>query len=210
MLDDSIDRLERRLSTRIDSDRAWDYFNADTNSAVISRYTRIYIEGSQSSGQPARTAEMVSRTVGSLLSLRRRRSLSANTMRGVALGLLIACVTSLNVTISIVMRLGDSIAGIATTFTENSNVDLAQFGAQIALPIMDDASGVSENIRLFKIIVSILILFQVWAVSIISNRLRGGGMTTALGQSIQLLWIAGITSYVTSLILESAAALFNV
>ena len=210
MLDDSIDRLERRLSTRIDSDRAWDYFNADTNSAVISRYTRIYIEGSQSSGQPARTAEMVSRTVGSLLSLRRRRSLSANTMRGVALGLLIACVTSLNVTISIVMRLGDSIAGIATTFTENSNVDLAQFGAQIALPIMDDASGVQENIRLFKIIVSILILFQVWAVSIISNRLRGGGMTTALGQSIQLLWVAGITSYITSLILESAAALFNV
>ena len=210
MLDDSIDRLERRLSTRIDSDRAWDYFNADTNSAVISRYTRIYIEGSQSSGQPARTAEMVSRTVGSLLSLRRRRSLSANTMRGVALGLLIACVTSLNVTISIVMRLGDSIAGIATTFTENSNVDLAQFGAQIALPIMDDASGVEENIRLFKIIVSILILFQVWAVSIISNRLRGGGMTTALGQSIQLLWVAGITSYITSLILESAAALFNV
>jgi len=210
MLDDSIDRLERRLSTRIDSDRAWDYFNADTNSAVISRYTRIYIEGSQSSGQPARTAEMVSRTVGSLLSLRRRRSLSANTMRGVALGLLIACVTSLNVTISIVMRLGDSIAGIATTFTENSNVDLAQFGAQIALPIMDDASGVQENIRLFKIIVSILILFQVWAVSIISNRLRGGGMTTALGQSIQLLWVAGIASYITSLILESAAALFNV
>ena len=210
MLDDSIDRLERRLSTRIDSDRAWDYFNADTNSAVISRYTRIYIEGSQSSGQPARTAEMVSRTVGSLLSLRRRRSLSANTMRGVALGLLIACVTSLNVTISIVMRLGDSIAGIATTFTENSNVDLAQFGAQIALPIMVDAAGVEENIRLLKIIVSILILFQVWAVSIISNRLRGGGMTTALGQSIQLLWIAGITSYITSLILESAAALFNV
>ena len=210
MLDDSIDRLERRLSTRIDSDRAWDYFNADTNSAVISRYTRIYIEGSQSSGQPAETAEMVSRTVGSLLSLRRRRSLSANTMRGVALGLLIACVTSLNVTISIVMRLGDSIAGIATTFTENSNVDLAQFGAQIALPIMDDASGVSENIRLFKIIVSILILFQVWAVSVISNRLRGGGATTAMGQSIQLLWIAGITSYVTSLILESASALFNV
>ena len=36
MLDNSIDRLEKRLSTRIDSDRAWDYFTADTNSAVIS------------------------------------------------------------------------------------------------------------------------------------------------------------------------------
>ena len=173
MLDRSIDRLEKRLSTRIDSDRAWDYFNADTNSAVISRYTRIYIEGSQSSGKPADTAEMVSRSVGSLLSLRRRRALSANTMRGVALGLLIASVTSLNVTIAIVLKLGDSIAGVAENFTNTDVSALAEFGAGLALPVMEDASGVGENIRMFKIIVSILILFQVIAVSIISNRLRG-------------------------------------
>ena len=210
MLDRSIDRLERRLSTRIDSDRAWDYFNADTNSAVISRYTRIYIEGSQSSGKPAATAEMVSRSVGSLLSLRRRRALSANTMRGVALGLLIASVTSLNVTIAIVLKLGDSIAGVASNFTNTDVSALSEFGAGLALPVMEDASGVGENIRMFKIIVSILILFQVAAVSIISNRLRGGARTTALGQAIQLLWIAGITSYITSRILEAASAVFGV
>ena len=210
MLDRSIDRLERRLSTRIDSDRAWDYFNADTNSAVISRYTRIYIEGSQSSGKPADTAEMVSRSVGSLLSLRRRRALSADTMRGVALGLLIASVTSLNVTIAIVLKLGDSIAGVASNFTDTDVSALSEFGAGLALPVMEDASGVGENIRMFKIIVSILILFQVAAVSIISNRLRGGARTTALGQAIQLLWIAGITSYITSRILEAASAVFGV
>ena len=210
MLDRSIDRLEKRLSTRIDSDRAWDYFNADTNSAVISRYTRIYIEGSQSSGKPADTAEMVSRSVGSLLSLRRRRSLSANTMRGVALGLLIASVTSLNVTIAIVLKLGDSIAGVAENFTNTDVSALAEFGAGLALPVMEDASGVGENIRMFKIIVSILILFQVIAVSIISNRLRGGIWTTAMGQGIQLLWVAGITSYITSLVLEAASAVFGV
>jgi flagellar protein FlaJ len=210
MLDRSIDRLEKRLSTRIDSDRAWDYFNADTNSAVISRYTRIYIEGSQSSGKPADTAEMVSRSVGSLLSLRRRRALSANTMRGVALGLLIASVTSLNVTIAIVLKLGDSIAGVAENFTNTDVSALAEFGAGLALPVMEDASGVGENIRMFKIIVSILILFQVIAVSIISNRLRGGIWTTAMGQGIQLLWVAGITSYITSLVLEAASAVFGV
>lgn len=210
MLDRSIDRLEKRLSTRIDSDRAWDYFNADTNSAVISRYTRIYIEGSQSSGKPAATAEMVSRSVGSLLSLRRRRSLSADTMRGVALGLLIASVTSLNVTIAIVLKLGDSIAGVAENFTDTDVSALAEFGAGLALPVMEDASGVGDNIRMFKVIVSILILFQVIAVSIISNRLRGGIWTTAMGQGIQLLWVAGITSYITSLVLEAASAVFGV
>ena len=210
MLDDSIDRLEKRLSTRIDSDRAWDYFNADTNSSVISRYMRIYIEGSQSSGKPAETAEMVSRSVGSLLSLRRRRALSANTMWGVAIGLLIASVTSLNVTIAIVLQLGDAIAGVASGLTDTDVSALSDFGGGVALPVMEDASSVGENIRMFKIVVSILILIQVFAVSIIATRLRGGGMTSALGQSINLLWIAGLTSLFTALILDSASAIFSV
>ena len=210
MLDDSIDRLEKRLSTRIDSDRAWDYFNADTNSSVISRYMRIYIEGSQSSGKPAETAEMVSRSVGSLLSLRRRRALSANTMWGVAIGLLIASVTSLNVTIAIVLQLGDAIAGVASGLTDTDVSALSDFGGGVALPVMEDASSVGENIRMFKIVVSILILIQVLAVSIIATRLRGGGMTSALGQSINLLWIAGLTSLFTALILDSASAIFSV
>jgi flagellar protein FlaJ len=210
MLDYSIDRLERRLSTRIDSDRAWDYFNADTNSAVISRYTRIYIEGSQSSGKPAATAEMVSRSVGNLLSLRRRRSLSASTMWGVALGLLIASVTSLNVTISIVLQLGEAIAGVATGLTETDVGALQDFGSGIALPVMEDASSVDDNIRMFKVIVSLLVLGQIIAVSAIATRLRGGGKTSAAGQAIQLLWIAGITSWITAVLLDGASSVFGV
>ena len=210
MLDGSIDRLEKRLSTRIDSDRAWDYFNADTNSSVISRYMRIYIEGSQSSGRPAETAEMVSRSVGSLLSLRRRRALSANTMWGVAIGLLIASVTSLNVTISIVLQLGDAIAGVASGLADTDVSALSDFGGGVALPVMEDSSSVGENIRMFKIVISILILIQVAAVSFIATRLRGGGTTSALGQMVSLLWIAGITSLVTALILDAASSIFSV
>lgn len=209
-LDSSIDRLEKRLSTRIDSDRAWDYFNADTNSSVISRYMRIYIEGSQSSGKPAETAEMVSRSVGSLLGLRRRRGLSASTMWGVAIGLLIASVTSLNVTISIVLQLGDAIAGVASGLVDTDVSALSDFGGGVALPVMEDASSVGENIRMFKIVVSVLILIQVLAVSLIATRLRGGGFTSALGQSISFLWIAGLTSLLTALILDGASSIFSV
>ena len=209
-LDSSIDRLEKRLSTRIDSDRAWDYFNADTNSSVISRYMRIYIEGSQSSGRPAETAEMVSRSVGSLLSLRRRRGLSASTMWGVAIGLLIASVTSLNVTISIVLQLGDAIAGVASGLVDTDVSALSDFGGGVALPVMEDSSSVGENIRMFKIVVSILILIQVAAVSLIATRLRGGGFTSALGQSISFLWIAGLTSLLTAVILDAASSIFSV
>ncbi len=210
MLDNSIDRLEKRLSTRIDSDRAWDYFTADTNSAVISRYTRIYIEGAQSSGKPAETAEMVSRSVGNLLSLRNRRALSANTMWGVALGLLISSVASLNVTTAIVLQLGEAIAGVATGLTDTDVSTLAEFGGGVALPVMEDASSVEDNIRMFKIMVSLLILMQVVAVSSIATRLRGGTRTSAVGQMIQLTWIAGLASLVTALVLEGASSIFSV
>ena len=210
MLDNSIDRLEKRLSTRIDSDRAWDYFTADTNSAVISRYTRIYLEGAQSSGKPAETAEMVSRSVGNLLSLRNRRSLSANTMWGVALGLLISSVASLNVTTSIVLQLGEAIAGVASGLTDTDVGALSEFGGGVALPVMEDASSVDDNIRMFKLIISLLILMQVVAVSSIATRLRGGTRTSAIGQMIQLTWIAGLASFVTAIVLEGASSIFSV
>ena len=209
MLDNSIDRLEKRLSTRIDSDRAWDYFTADTNSAVISRYTRIYIEGSQSSGQPAETAEMVSRSVGNLLSLRIRRSLSANSMWGVALGLLISSVASLNVTTAIVLQLGEAIAGVASGLVDTDVNALTEFGAGIALPVMEDASFVDENIRMFKIIISLLMLMQVVAVSSIATRLRGGTRASALGQMIQLTWVAGLASFFTAVMLDQASSIFS-
>ena len=210
MLDNSIDRLEKRLSTRIDSDRAWDYFTADTNSAVISRYTRIYIEGSQSSGQPAATAEMVSRSVGNLLSLRNRRALSANTMWGVALGLLISSVAALNVTTAIVLQLGEAIAGVASGLTDTDVSALSEFGAGVALPVMEDASSVDDNIRMFKIIISLLILMLVVAVSSIATRLRGGTRSSAVGQMILLTWISGLASLLTAIMLENASGVFGI
>lgn len=209
-LDSSIDRLEKRLSTRIDSERAWDYFAADTNSAVISRYNRIYIEGSQSSGEPAATADMVSKSVTNLLSLRRRRSLSASTMWGVALGLLISSVVSLNVTISIVLQLGETIAGVATSIAESTDIgSITSAAGGFVLPVMEDPSAVEDNITLFKIIVSVLILIQVLAVSMIATRLRGGGFTSAVGQMIQLLWVAALASLISAFILDGASMMFT-
>jgi flagellar protein FlaJ len=210
MLDESIDRLEKRLSTRIDSERAWDYFAADTNSAVISRYNRIYIEGSQSSGEPAETADMVSRSVTNLLSLRRRRSLSASTMWGVAFGLLISSVVSLNVTISIVLQLGETIAGVATSIAETTDIgSISDAACDFVLPVMEDPTAVADNILMFKIIASILILVQVLAVSLIATRLRGGGFTSAVGQMIQLLWVAALASLISSFILDGASSMFS-
>jgi hypothetical protein len=115
------------------------------------------------------------------------------------------------VTIAIVLQLGESVAGVASGLADNTDAgQLAEFGAGIALPLLSDPSAVDDNIRMFKIIVSILILSQVAALSLIGTRLRGGGLTSALGQAIQLLWVAGLASLFTAIVLERATAVFGI
>ena len=131
-------------------------------------------------------------------------------MWGVALGLLISSVASLNVTTAIVLQLGDAIAGVATGLVGTDVGALSEFGGGIALPVMSDASSVDDNIRMFKIIISLLIIMQVVAVSSIATRLRGGTRTSAIGQMIQLTWIAGLASLITAVLLEAAGSIFSV
>ena len=209
LLDTPIERLEKRLSTRIDSERAWDYFSSETNSDMITRYNRIYIEGAQSSGLPADTADLVSKSTTSNLSLRRRRSLSAGTMWGTALGLLVATVAFLNVHISIVLQLGGTISGVASGFTNIDVGSIADSGAGFGLPALENNAVIDENIRAFKITISILILVKVSILGAIATRLRGGGRTSAVGQMVQMVWIAGITSLITAIIMDASMGMFT-
>jgi archaellum biogenesis protein FlaJ (TadC family) len=133
-------------------------------------------------------------------------------MWGTAIGLLIATVTSLNVTNTIILELGDSIGGIAGDFT---NVDLGAVtdtggGGGFGLPALDDNTVINQNIFLFKIVVSILIILKVITLSAISTRMRGGGFASAIGMMVQMTWIAGITSLLTVVMLESSLSMFTV
>jgi len=114
------------------------------------------------------------------------------------------------VTTAIVLQLGEAIAGVANGLGDTDVSTLADFGGGVALPVMEDASSVDENIRMLKLIISILILMQIVAVSSIATRLRGGTKTSAVGQMIQLTWIAGLASFVTAVVLEGAGSIFSV
>jgi len=74
---------------------------------------------------------------------------------------------------------------------------------------MEDASSVEDNIRYFKIVVSLLILMQVMTVSSIATRLRGGTRTSAVGQMVLLTWVAGLASLASAIILEGARSVFS-
>ncbi|DAC23538.1 MAG TPA: hypothetical protein HA345_03660 [Candidatus Thalassarchaeaceae archaeon] len=207
-LNASIDMLERRLSMRINSDNSWTWFAADTNSMMVSRFIRIYLEGAQTSGEPAGVAELVSKNTTNLLSLRRRRALSSGTMQGVAFGVLIAMITSLNITISIVQGLGSSISGVAQGLVGTDASAIPAMAGGFGLPVLDDSTVVEQNIFLFKVLVSILVIFMIMVLGLISARIRGGGIALSVGQMITMLWVAGLTSLLTAVLLDASIGLF--
>ena len=207
-LNESIENLESRLSIRIDSDRGWDWFSAEVNSAMVSRFNRIYLEGAQGSGEPAAVADLVSQNTTNLLSLRRRRSLSAGSMRGVAYGLLVATIVSFNIAIAVVLRLGSDVAGVAQGMQGLDLGSITTNAGGLGLPILEDASVVDENIGLFKLVTSLLVVFMVFIMAAIASRLRGGSWSITWGQAALMMWVAAITSWLTAMMLEVTLGTF--
>tara|TARA_B100000287_G_scaffold434937_1_gene501024 strand:+ start:3626 stop:5431 length:1806 start_codon:yes stop_codon:yes gene_type:complete len=209
-LDDSIANLEKRLSMRIDSDYSWDWFAADNNSMLVSRFTRVFIEGSSSTGEAGLVGDMVSQSTTNLLGLRQRREISASVMRSVSYGLLIAMIIALNITTSIIAGLGETIAQVAQGLVDSAGeTGTAAGGVDVALPVLSDTGGVEQNIRVFQYMGSFLIILSIVVLGLITARIRGGGTTLVLGQMIQMMWVAGIANLFSSWILTQSVGLFQ-
>ena len=180
-LDDSISNLEKRLSMRIDSDYSWDWFAADNNSMLVSRFTRVFIEGSSSTGEAGLVGDMVSQSTTSLLGLRQRRQISANVMRSVSYGLLIAMIIALNITTSIIAGLGETIASVAQGLVDGAGeVGTATGGVDVALPALAETGGIEQNIRVFQYMGSFLIVISIVILGLITARIRGAVLRWSL------------------------------
>ena len=209
-LDESIANLEKRLSMRIDSDYSWNWFAADNNSMLVSRFTRVFIEGSSSTGEAGLVGDLVSQSTTNLLGLRQRRQISANVMRSVSYGLLVAMIIALNITTSIIAGLGETIAQVAQGLVDRpGEVGTAAGGVDVALPVLSETGGVDQNIAVFQFMGSLLIVITIVVLGLITARIRGGGTTLVLGQMIQMMWVAGIANLFSAWILTQSVGLFQ-
>lgn len=208
-LSNSIDQLEKRLAMRIDSDYSWDWFAADNNSMMVSRFTRVFLEGSQSSGEAGTVGDLVSQSTAGLLALRNRREISAGTMRGVSYGILIAMIIALNITIEIVAGLGEQIAEVAAGLLSSGASGAGAGDLAVGLPVLTDTAGVEQNIIVFNITSSFLIIVVIIVLGFITARIKGGGFTLSLGQMIQMMWVAAIASGLSAFVLTNSVGVFT-
>ena len=85
----NIDDLYRRLSVRIKTERAWEYFAAETQSELISKFNEMYVEGSKT-GDTKKISKIISDNFTRLNGLRELKYESGSTFLWMLYGITIS------------------------------------------------------------------------------------------------------------------------
>lgn len=104
-LTDDINGLYRRLNIRIDAERAWRLFAADTGSWLIQKFADMYVVGRGMGGSPKRLGSLISANINTMLKLREQREQATTTLIGIVYGLSAASIFAAFIGLEIVVML---------------------------------------------------------------------------------------------------------
>ena len=185
-LTEDIQALYKRVAMRIDRQRAWQLFGAETNSELISKFSEMFSEGTSAGGEPRAISRIISGNFSRLLSLRIEKFQTQGRITGVLYGLAIAMTVILFLALFLVEGFFDmfgqldAVEGFESLFifkTESFNIDV-----------------------LHALTVGLLVFHAV--VSMIMTRMIGGGhLVGGLTHLVGIMWLIAICSIITKYII---------
>jgi flagellar protein FlaJ len=185
-LTDDIQSLYKRVAMRIDRQRAWQLFGAETNSELISKFSEMFSEGTSAGGEPRAISRIISNNFSKILSLRIEKFQTQGRITGVLYGLSIAMTVILFLALFLVEGFFDMfgaiepVEGFESLFifkTESFNTDV-----------------------LHAMIIGLLLFHTV--VSTIMTRMIGGGhWVGGITHMVGMMWIIAICSMITKYII---------
>ena len=134
-LTSNVEGLYRRLQVRIDSERAWRLFAAETGSYLIHRFGDMYVVGRRMGGEPKQLGSIISSNIQEVLRVREKRAQAARTLVGVIYGITAASMFSAFIGLGIaeqMLRITEQISGqngefVGSLFsTENYDLGLME------------------------------------------------------------------------------------
>ncbi|AEH24912.1 archaellar assembly protein FlaJ [Pyrococcus yayanosii] len=106
-LTEDIKSLYRRLAVRVDPQRAWDFFIAETGSWLIGIFSEIFRESLRLGAEPDYVGKVISRNFERLVRLRRKRQQSVSNFLGIILGLTGAFAFSIAASFQVAVSIND-------------------------------------------------------------------------------------------------------
>lgn len=178
-----VNDLYKRLNTRIDKFKSWDFFSANTGSHLIQRFCIMFVEATNLGGKPEVIGDIIATNFHKIVTLRKKRVQSASSLVGVLYGLT---------------------AGIGfTMYISVGVIDLMQsMFTSVEMPAGMGGMGmvIYTNVGDVKVL-SFLVLLIMIAHSLMSALLirvvDGGHLLSSTLDFVIMVWISGITAVVT-------------
>ncbi len=187
VLTQDIRNLHRRISMRLDNDKAWKYFTIDTGSWLIGMFSDIFNKSIKMGADPEYVGMVISRNFERLVRLRRKRAQTVASFRGVIYGITGAFAFSVAAAFGVAVYMNKIF----------SNMNLpADFLQNVIFVPSKSGLELTEYI-----LVAILVAHTL--ISAMSIKFADGGhVGSTVYYFVVLLWIAALGEYLGTIIMS--------
>jgi flagellar protein FlaJ len=181
-LTDDVDDLFKRLNMRLEPDRAWEYFTANTRSYLIQKFSEMYLVGRQMGGEPRQLGELISENMNHVNQLRQQREQATITMIGLLYGITAASSFAFFIGFKIV----EILAGMSLDLTTSSRFSAGQL----------IHTGVYDLPFIQFLLLGVVMVNAVLS-SLMIRTVDGGHKANALLHFVFLTWIGCLVAVLT-------------
>lgn len=172
-----VTELYKRISTRIDKMKSWNYFAAGTGSNLIERFGNIFAEGTHIGGKPEVIGEIISDNFMHIVSLRKLRYNSSTSLVGIIYGLTAGIAFTLFIALSVVGLMNS----IFTAADIPENMDIGLYLG---------SSGM--DVALVTTLLMVLLVFHSMISALLIRIVDGGHFFNIYTHFVGLLWTSSI------------------
>ncbi|MCE8422869.1 MAG: archaellar assembly protein FlaJ [Candidatus Methanoperedens sp.] len=179
----NVRELHKRLNTRINKMRSWEFFAAGTGSNLIERFGTIFAEGTHLGGKPEVIGNIIGDNVMEINSLRKLRYSSASSLVGMLYGLTAGIAFTMFLSLVIVGMLGKIFA--KASLPEGMDIGISL------------AAATSMNIGLMTFLLMAMLVGHSFVSSVLIRVVDGGHMFNVYTHFVGMLWISAICAEAT-------------
>ncbi|HUV81811.1 MAG TPA: archaellar assembly protein FlaJ [archaeon] len=178
-LTNDVTELYKRINTRVDKIKSWNYFAAGTGSNLIERFGTIFAEGTHIGGKPEIIGKIISDNFMHIVSLRRLRYDSSSSLVGILYGLTAGVAFTMFLSLSIVEVLNNIFQDAAIPEGMDVGLYIGEGGMDVAL--------------LTTLLMGMMVLHSLLS-SLLIRVVDGGHFFNIYTHFVGLMWVSSISA----------------
>lgn len=175
--------LYKRLVTRVNKMRSWEYFAAGTGSNLIERFGSIFAEGTHIGGKPEVIGEIIGDNFMHIISLRKLRYSSSSSLIGTLYGLTGGIAFTLYLSVVIM----DMLTKVFTSADIPAGMDIG----------LSLSTAQSIDIELISLFVTVMMLIHSGLSSVLIRIVDGGHIFNTYTHFVGLNWVSVLCAEAT-------------